>query len=309
MSKTATPTRSCAWCASAFTDPASRPSGRRVCDRCGVATTDPWPSDADLDIAYAGAYRPASGRFTGGGDALLRWSRARLAGRIDAVAPPGRVLDVGAGDGALVAAVRRRGRPAVGLERDGGAPGPSATPEPGEDDGTLDDVEGPFAAVVIWHVLEHLRAPGRTLERAAALLSPRGVLVVAVPNTESLQARAFGDEWFALDPPRHLAHIPASALLGRLRDVGLQIERVSHWRGGQVVFGWLHGLVARVPGAGDLYDAIRRPPARQREQPGGLRCGATLAAAVALAPVAMGAAAAEVVLRRGGSVYVEARRG
>ena len=96
------------------------------------------------------------------------------------------------------------------------------------------------------------------------LLEPGGVAVVAIPNPDSLQARAFGDRWLHLDLPLHLVHIPAPALLARLRELGMRIERVSYLRGGQVVFGWLHGIVGLLPGHPDLYDAIRRPEARRR---------------------------------------------
>lgn len=290
----------CAWCEAPFDERASRLAGRILCARCGVATTDPWPTDAELDAAYAGFYRPDSGRFAGPGDALLRRSRGTLARRIDRVAPPGLVLDVGSGEGALLDALSAVGREAVGLER--------ASTRPDVREAEIEEIEGEWSAIVLWHSLEHLRAPGRALDHAARLLAPGGVLVVAVPNAASLQARAFGDRWFALDIPRHLTHIPAGALEKRLRDAGLGIERVSHWRGGQALFGWLHGLTGRVPGAGDLYDAIRRPEARQVAL-GPARRSATLAAAAALAPVAALAAAAEVAARRGGSVYLEARRG
>lgn len=67
----------------------------------------------------------------------------------------------------------------------------------------------------------------------------------------------------ALDLPRHLVHLPSAALIDRLRSLGLAVERISYWRGGQVVFGWLHGLVGMLPGHPDLYDAIRRPEAQQ----------------------------------------------
>ncbi len=132
--------------------------------------------------------------------------------------------------------------------------------------------------------------------------------MAAMPNAASLQARAFGDRWLALDLPRHLVHVPAGALVQRLRDLGLTVERVSHLRGGQVVFGWLHGLVGSLPGRPDLYDAIRRPAARRRPLSAGRRV-ALLAAATLLLPVAAVLGLAEAALRRGGSVYVEARRG
>jgi SAM-dependent methyltransferase len=291
----------CAWCDAPLAGPGSsaRPGGLQ-CARCGVVTTSPWPSDDELSAAYAGWYRPEGGRFAGAGDALLRALRQRLARRLDAIAPPGRLLDVGAGDGALVAAIAAGGREALGLEREDGPPGVEAC--------EIDEMTGEWAGVVFWHSLEHLRAPGAALDQAAKLLAPGGVVVVAVPNAGSVQARAFGERWFALDPPRHLVHVPASALLERLRRNGLQVERVSYVRGGQVTFGWLHGLVGMLPGNPSLYDALRKPSARSRPLSPGRRLAA-LTGAVVLLPVALGCALVEVGLRRGGSVYVEARGG
>ena len=290
----------CAWCGATLPPDRGRLPGRARCESCGVATTDPWPSAETLTAAYAGWYRPVGGRFLGAGDALLRRSRGALALRLEQICPPGPVLDVGAGDGSLVDAIRARGRTAVGLERVPTRPDIRA--------GDIMDVEErDWAAIVFWHSLEHLKSPGAALEHAAGLLRDGGALVIAAPNAASLQARAFGDRWLALDLPRHLVHIPARALLGRLRDVGMTVTRVSYVRGGQVVFGWLHGLVGTVPGTADLYDAVRRPEARSAPVSHGARAG-TLAAGVALLPVAALASALEVALRRGGSVYVEARR-
>jgi SAM-dependent methyltransferase len=292
-------TPACAWCGSTLGGDDRRDPGRIWCSQCGVATTSPWPTDAQLEAAYGEWYRPASGRFGGVGDAILRRSRAALARRIDRVAPAGRVLDVGAGDGTLVAALRARGREAIGLERHASGPHMRS--------GELADVTGQWAAVVFWHSLEHLREPGDALAHAARLLAPGGLLVVALPNLASRQAAAFGDRWFALDLPRHLVHVPAASLLHKLGDVGLHVGRVSHLRGGQAAFGWAHGMVGRLPGHPDLYDAIRSPQARSAPMSGGTRAYALAAAAVVM-PVALVMAMVEAVGRRGGSVYVEARR-
>jgi SAM-dependent methyltransferase len=289
----------CAWCGSELGAVSHGSPGVAWCDRCGAATTQPWPSEAELEQAYSDWYRPESGRFAGPGDALLRVSRGRLARRLDRIAPPGRVLDVGAGEGALLDALDRSGRAALGLERRSSRPDVVAA--------EIGELEGPFAAIVFWHSLEHLRRPREALERAAALLAPGGVLAVAVPNAGSLQARAFGERWFALDLPRHLVHIPARTLERTLAELGLEVERRSHLCGGQVLFGWLHGLVGALPGHVDLYDAIRRPAARRRPLSPARRAGA-IVAATALLPVAAAGAALEAALRRGGSVYLEARR-
>lgn len=299
ISAEATTDARCAWCGGPARAGADGIAG---CTSCRAGTTYPPPGEAELDAAYAGWYRPDGGRFAGPGERVLRRARATLAQRIDERAPAGPVLDVGAGDGVLLAALRARGREATGLEREARAGGIQA--------GELTDFrerEGGWAAIVLWHVLEHLRAPAAAVDRACALLAPGGLLIVAVPNLGSWQARRFGANWFALDLPRHLVHLPAAALLAGLGARGLAIERVSYWRGGQVVFGWLHGLVGSLPGRPDLYEAIRRPDARATGQSGRLR-GRALLAGVALLPLAMLLSALEVAARAGGTVYVEARR-
>jgi SAM-dependent methyltransferase len=294
-----TVTAVCAWCGAPADERAVRLSGRRRCGACGAATIDPWPSDEELARAYGSWYRPESGRrFALGGDALLRRTRGMLARRLDRIAPPGPVLDVGAGDGVLVDALRRRGREAVGLERDAGRA--DFRDEP------LDRIGGEWAAIVFWHSLEHLPEPGEAIRHAARLLVPRGVLVVAVPDADSLQARAFGDRWLHLDPPRHLVHLTSKALTARLERCGFAVERVSHVRGGQIAIGWLDGLVGSLPGGLNLYQALRRPPAQSAPQRRGRRAAA-LGAGALLAPVALACAGVEVALRRSATVYVEAR--
>jgi SAM-dependent methyltransferase len=291
--------QACAWCLAPIDATAERRGSVAFCRRCGVGNTYPRPTDPELDEAYAGWYRPSGGRFSGIGDAVLRRTRGRLAGRLDKIAPAGRVLDVGAGDGSLLDALAARGRDALGLERESNRPDVRS--------GDLGDLDGEWAAIVFWHSLEHLGNAGEEIERAASLLAPGGVLVIAVPNAGSLQAHVFGERWLALDLPRHLVHLSSRALLERLRQLSLEIEHVSYWRGGQVVFGWLHGIVGALPGQMDLYDAIRRSEAQQEQQSTTRRL-VTLTVGTVLAPVAIGAAVIEVAARRGGTIYVEARR-
>ncbi len=277
-----------------------------MCDNCGAATTYPPPDEAELRSAYAGSYRPPSGRFSGGGDRVLRHTRALLAGRLDRLAPAGPILDVGCGEGVLLQALKSRGRVAVGLEQ-GDQAARSRLDVREVEIVDFDDRPGEWAAVVFWHSLEHLREPRGAVSRACSLLAPSGLLIIAVPNRASWQARWLGDRWLALDLPRHLVHLPARALVDSVRESGLTIDRVSYWRAGQVVFGWLDGLVSMLPRQPSLYDAIRQPEARATTMSRS-RQTMTLAAGLALAPAATVLAVAEVAARAGGSVYLEARR-
>lgn len=297
----APPADECAWCGHRFGGDDEYRAGRIRCAQCGVATTSPWPSDEQLAEAYAPWYRPSEGRFSGVGDKVLQRTRSALASRLNRVLPQGPILDVGAGDGTLIGAFRRLGRDAVGVDPY------AAKNHPHVRAVEFEEMDGSWSAVIFWHSLEHLRRPVRALRHAAKLVVPGGTLIVAVPNATSLQARLFGDRWLALDLPRHLVHIDPPALLSELESLGFTIERVSYLRGGQVLFGWLHGLVGRLPGHPDLYDAIRRSEARQQAQGPGFRLY-TLAAGVVALPVAAVGTAIEVLSKSGGTVYVEARR-
>jgi len=164
----------CGWCGAAL-----RPTGddgfrTEPCDVCGARTTWPVPTDAELELAYGSWYRPEDGRFGGFGDRALRALRGRLARRLDQIAPAGPVLDVGAGDGALLDALAAVGRDGIGIERH--------SDRPDVREAALSDLDGPFAAIVFWHSLEHLRESGSELERAARLLAPGGVIVGQLPN-------------------------------------------------------------------------------------------------------------------------------
>lgn len=293
------PATTCPWCEKPLGPGTVRLTGRAVCSNCGAAITDPWPDDKDLDAAYGDWYWPQEGnRFSLIGDAMLRRSRAAMAKRIDEVAPPGPVLDVGAGEGTLIDALRDLGRDATGMERDSGR----------EDmlGGSIDEIEGKWAAVVFWHSLEHLRDPGNAVRQAARLLSPGGVVFIAVPNTSSLQARIFGDRWLHLDLPRHLVHFSSASLQDGLKGAGFRILSTSPTRGGQVVIGWLDGLVTSLPGGLNLYQALRRKSARRIELSPGRRA-ASIVAGVILFPVALAGAALEIARGNSGTIYVEAQ--
>jgi SAM-dependent methyltransferase len=290
--------QACIWWCVPFDGRATHLRRRTRCAACGAATTDPPPTAEELAAAYGDWYRPPERRFYFGADAVLSRTRGLLATRIDQIAPAGPVLDVGAGDGTLIDALRARGRDATGLERNSARADFRDVP--------LADVDGQWAAVIFWHSLEHLPDPGEGIRQAARLLMPGGVVAVAVPNNDSLQARAFGDHWLHLDIPRHLAHLSTRSLSRGLRARGFEIERVSFVRAGQLMIGWLHGLVGLLPGRPDLYQALRRERARGVHQSRRQRALA-IVAAILLFPVAALATVAEMATRRAGTVYIEAR--
>lgn len=68
------------------------------------------------------------------------------------------------------------------------------------------DTNQSFDIIVMWHVLEHIDNPNTFLKALNKLLSKDGVLILEIPNRDSLGFNLAKDKWFHLDTPRHLFH-------------------------------------------------------------------------------------------------------
>jgi 2-polyprenyl-3-methyl-5-hydroxy-6-metoxy-1,4-benzoquinol methylase len=139
----------------------------------------------------------------------------------------GDLLDVGAGSGAFVGAMKENGWKVRGLE-----PDPDARAVALQDHGiVLDDIsqlfdlpETQFDAITLWHVLEHVHALQDYMAKMARLIKPEGAIFVAVPNYTSGDARHFGEHWAAYDVPRHLYHFSPASMQVLAAKHGLKIE-------------------------------------------------------------------------------------
>jgi SAM-dependent methyltransferase len=121
---------------------------------------------------------------------------------------PGRLLDVGCGNGLFLKRMSDLGWIAQGVETDTRSARVARETYGFEVyGGTLQDAGFPadsFDAITMSHVIEHLRDPLLVLAECRRILKPGGVLVVTTPNYKCLGHRCFGRRWLGLDPPRHL---------------------------------------------------------------------------------------------------------
>jgi 2-polyprenyl-3-methyl-5-hydroxy-6-metoxy-1,4-benzoquinol methylase len=78
-----------------------------------------------------------------------------------------------------------------------------------------------YDAITMWHALEHMARPWEVLEACSARLTGNGVLIVAVPNPNSVQASYMGARWPHYDLPRHLSHLTVDWLTAAAEKVGL----------------------------------------------------------------------------------------
>ena len=69
-----------------------------------------------------------------------------------------------------------------------------------------------YDVITMWHVLEHVHKLHEYIDKVNALLKSDGVLIIAVPNYQSLDADTYQAEWAAYDVPRHLYHFSANSM-------------------------------------------------------------------------------------------------
>ncbi len=74
--------------------------------------------------------------------------------------------------------------------------------------------DGVVDCVTLWHVLEHLYDPVLWLKEIKRILKDDGKCIIALPNIKSADAEWFGNEWAALDVPRHLWHFSPATFDG-----------------------------------------------------------------------------------------------
>lgn len=86
--------------------------------------------------------------------------------------------------------------------------------------------DGSADCVTLWHVLEHLYDPLMWLKEISRLLKDDGKCFVALPNIKSVDAEWFGNEWAALDVPRHLWHFSSETLPSFINGHGFICEKV-----------------------------------------------------------------------------------
>jgi SAM-dependent methyltransferase len=122
----------------------------------------------------------------------------------------GKLIDIGAGTGHFAAAMQQRGWQVVAVEKNESARmiardkfGLDIRPPE-----SLDECahQSSYDVVTLWHVMEHLEDLNKAWTQAYDLLTPNGLLVVAVPNAASYDAARLKHYWAAYDVPRHLWH-------------------------------------------------------------------------------------------------------
>jgi len=247
----------CPVCAASGASLASDSLALWRCASCGVLYNNPRPTQQFIEKNYNEGQYYAT--FTPDRVWEDMWQR-RLA-RVLEHGPRSPILDASAGVGTTIKQLRAKGFDALGSEiskealarakRVNGVELIEGSPE------ELALKEGSLGCVMMWHVLEHLPFPGRTLRHLAGKITPGGLLVIAAPNAGMARLWKYPKLWFASRDAKlekivgridydkkfqeiHLIHFPPPALRRVVEAAGFRVlhhgvdNTLSVWRDSKI---------------------------------------------------------------------------
>jgi SAM-dependent methyltransferase len=278
------------------------------CEQCGLMRLDPQPAPEELGLYYPRNYwfapdRGAAGRLEEAYRRLVLRDHVRFVERaLRASRARGPLLDVGSGGGLFLAMMRQRGHRAAGLDfsREAAAIAWKLQGAPAVC-GRLEQAPfgaGRFAAIAMFHVLEHLPDPRAYLAAARGLLAPDGRLIVQVPNAACWQFRILRSRWTGVDVPRHLFDFRDRDLEKLLEACGFEVLRRKYFSLRDNPAGLASSLAPWLdPMARRLRQAAESPASRLVKD----------LAYFGLVLAALAPAAIEAACRAGSTVMMEAR--
>lgn len=194
------------------------------CSRCGSLRLLPLPADASLEVLYQQEISWTSQRAPwledAGADRREAQRRMRILASVGCRF--GRVLEVGAGRGALAEAMRAAGAQVTVCEasetcrRRLSAQGFEVLNQLPADGRQFD-------LVVLWGVIEHLPDPRGLLNAITGLMIPGGRLAVYTEDVSALPARLAASRWHWLLPPEHVGLYSRIGMKALLECCGLAL--------------------------------------------------------------------------------------
>lgn len=204
-----------------------------ACKQCGFKFTNPRPEDSDLGNYYKSEeYVSHSDTKKGLINRLYHFVRSYTLNKkiklVDSYVSRGTILDYGCGTGMFLNAASLSGWKTIGMEPDADARRLAKNKNLKVFESKIDlekEIEDKsLSAISLWHVLEHVTDMNDTLSFFEKKLNKNGVLIIAVPNHISYDAKYYHKFWAAYDVPRHLYHFEKKSVETLMENLGFYLE-------------------------------------------------------------------------------------
>jgi len=234
--------------------------GIATCQNCTIAWTEPPP----CKIKYEEKNFHSQFGFRDIAELPSQWRKGVLM-QVDLLArhlwPKARILEIGCGEGLFLKELSRRDFDVYGIEASKTA---AETARKSGLNVTTDyfsdtQLSGPFDAVVMSHVLEHVSKPAEILKEVSSEVVSGGFALLVQTNWKGLMPCLYKQEWYAWVPEQHFWHFTAKGMMMLCQSLNWEILRIqysslSHGNG------IISRVAAAIPGLGDQFHLIARIP-------------------------------------------------
>ncbi|MFN3284598.1 MAG: class I SAM-dependent methyltransferase, partial [Pseudothermotoga sp.] len=197
------------------------------CKDCAIVFTE--KSEDDMEKFYSnGLYKQTRNRFHFLVEFVQILFQLERLKKVKRVCISGKLLDIGCGKGRFLVHAARKGWDVYGVEPS--LIGRNYSLSKGiRVFASLDDLKGKkFDVITLWHVLEHVDQPVDLLLKIKQSMDENTVLIISVPNFDSIQAKVTGTKWVHLDVPRHRIHYSPQTLENVLCLAGYRVLETDH---------------------------------------------------------------------------------
>lgn len=136
------------------------------------------------------------------------------------------ILDVGAGTGDFLKVCKKNNWKTNGIEPSEKARKIASDKNIKLNDDISNIKDEKFDVITLWHVLEHIPNLFEYIKQLKLLLKPNGVLIIAVPNYKSYDAKYYKEYWAAFDVPRHLWHFSKTSIEKLFSNINMNVKKI-----------------------------------------------------------------------------------
>jgi len=204
------------------------------CVSCGFKFTNPRPEEDKLgdyykSEEYVSHSNTNKGLINSAYQMVRKYTLLKKLQLISKFYKTGKILDIGCGTGEFLKTFKDAKWQTLGIE-----PSPDVRKMAIENysldvrgEAEIKNLEASgFDVITMWHVLEHVPDLNDRIEDLKRLIKPNGLIVIAVPNCTSLDAKIYKENWAAYDVPRHLYHFSPKDIETVFKNHELKVFRI-----------------------------------------------------------------------------------
>ncbi len=204
------------------------------CNSCGFKFTNPRPDENKFGDYYKSEdyishSNTSKGFVNSAYQTVRKYTLLKKLQLVSRYFKTGKVLDIGSGTGDFLKTMSNAKWQTIGIEPSEETRKFSVEKHQldvrKEEDLTKLESES-FDVISMWHVLEHVPKLNERVAELKRLIKPKGIIIIAVPNCNSLDAQTYQDKWAAYDVPRHLYHFSPKDIDTLFLNHGMKVFRI-----------------------------------------------------------------------------------